>query len=82
MKEKYSVLRAILDQVYQSKTLEEAFAITEKLLIESPLRENEKQAMIRNAKSCASLVKLQQYCTNSFLKYENMGAHRFDRKEF
>ena len=73
MKEKQSVLRAILDLVYQSKTVEEAFAITEKLLLESPLRENEKQNMIRNAKGCASLVKLQQYITNSFIKYENLG---------
>ena len=82
MKEKHSVLRAILNQVYQAKTLEEAFAITEKLLLGSPLRENEKQAIIRNAEECTSLVRLQQYITNSWLKYEGMSSHRFDRKEF
>jgi len=73
-KEKKSVLRAILDDVYQSKTFDEAFAITEKLLTESKLHDNEKRVMILNAKGCVTLPRLQQYLTNSWLKYENLGV--------
>lgn len=75
-----SVLRAILDDVYTAKTLEAGLAIVEKLLVDSPVREEEKRLMILHAKGCQTLVKLQTYITNSFLKYEGMGVKH--RNEF
>ena len=75
-----SVLRAILDDVYTAKTLEAGLAIVEKLLVDSPVREEEKRLMILHAKGCPTLPKLQQYVTNSWLKFEGLGVRR--RNEF
>lgn len=76
MNTKRSVLRAILDQVYTSKSFEDALN-TVKTRLDDPtcvIHGAEKNLIIMRATDCLTLVKLQMYITNSFLKYEKMGC--------
>jgi hypothetical protein len=75
MKEKSSVLRAIIDKVYVAKTFEEGMAVVKEHL-ENPechIRPAEGRVIVIKANMCQSLPKLQQYLTNSFLKFEGLG---------
>ena len=75
MKDKKSVLRAILDGVYVAKSFEEGMKIVKDHL-ENPeciIRPAEGRVIVIKAQMCQSLPKLQQYITNSFLKFEGMG---------
>jgi len=72
---KKSVLRAILDDVYVAKNYDDAMlAIMNRLgdpncIIRGP----DAKLIVTKAQMCLSLPKLQQYITNSFLKFEGMG---------
>lgn len=76
MKDKKSVLRAIIDQVYVAKSFEEGMKVVKEHL-ENPeciIRPAEGRVIIIKAQQCdPSLSKLQQYLTNSWLKFEGMG---------
>jgi hypothetical protein len=74
MEHKVSDLRAIVQQVYKARTLEEG----EKIILEflqgptCQVRQDEKVRMTLRASQCSSLLKLQTYLTNSLLRYEGM----------
>jgi len=74
MNTKQSVLRDIMERVYDSKTYEDAMnAVNERL--NDPLcviRENEKRMILMKAKECVTLIALQTYITNSWLRFEGM----------
>ena len=75
MKDKKSVLRAILDGVYAAKSFEEGMKIMKEHL-ENPecaIRPAEGRVIVIKAQMCQTLPKLQQYATNSFLKFEGLG---------
>lgn len=72
--EKRSVLRAILDQVYECPSLALAQIIIKDHLEKSKLPQGFKDLMIRQATECETLIRLQTYITNSFLKYEKLGV--------
>ncbi len=75
MKDKKSVLRAIIDQVYVVKSFEEGMKIVKEHL-ENPecvIRPTEGRVIIIKAQMCQTLPKLQQYLTNSWFKFEGMG---------
>ena len=67
-----SSLRSILNDVYTSKSLEEA---SSKLTVyldsdTCAIRKTEARRIRIKASMCKSLLQLQQYVTNSFLKFE------------
>jgi len=74
--EKKSVLRAILTQVYECPSRDLALIIIKDHLEKSCLPQGFKDLMIRQATECETLLALQKYATNSFLKYEGMGTKR------
>ena len=76
MKDKKSVLRAIIDQVYVAKTFEDGMKIVKEHL-ENPecvIRPAEGRVIVIKAQMCQTLPKLQQYLTNSWFKFEGMGV--------
>jgi hypothetical protein len=75
-KSKVSVLRSIVNDIYVSKSFEEALATVFKHLDdpEVSIHDNERFLIKRKAELCGSLLALQKYITNSFLKYENMSV--------
>lgn len=77
--EKKSVLRAILTQVYECPSLALAQIIIKDHLENSHLPQGFKDLMIRQANECETLIGLQKYVTNSFLKFEGMGTKRHYR---
>jgi len=72
--EKRSVLRAILNQVYECPSRDLALIIVKDHLEKSNLPDGFKKLMIHQASECETLLALQKYVTNSFLKYENLGT--------
>lgn len=72
--EKKSVLRAIIDQVYECPSRDLALIIVKDHLEKSSLPQGFKDLMIRQAQGCETLIRLQTYITNSFLKYEMGGV--------
>jgi hypothetical protein len=76
MKDKRSALRAIIDTIYTSKTLEEALGVVEHHLNDADLRIDEysKNLMLVKSRACVSLVALQKYMTNSWFKFEGMST--------
>ncbi len=74
--EKRSVLRAILDQVYECPSRDLALIIVKDHLEKSKLPDGFKKLMIGQAEQCETLIALQKYITNSFLKYESNGVIR------
>ncbi len=70
-----SVLKAIMEDVYDASDFDTAITIVEEHLEQSEIRESEGRAILIKAKLCGpSLEKLQKYLTNSWLKYEGMSV--------
>ena len=74
--EKKSVLRSILNQVYECPSLNLAQVIIKDHLEKSNLPQGFKDLMIRQSNECETLIALQKYITNSYLKYESNGVIR------
>jgi len=74
--EKRSVLRAILDQVYECPSRDLALIIVKDHLEKSKLPDGFKKLMIHQASECETLVRLQTYITNSFLKFEGHSVNK------
>lgn len=74
MEAKISALRAIVQQVYVAKTLEEGAKIAVDFLNgpTCPIRAGEKHTMLTRVNGCPTLIKLQFFLTNSLLRYEGM----------
>ncbi|MEN6622936.1 MAG: hypothetical protein ABFD50_15480 [Smithella sp.] len=65
-----------MERVYDSKTFEEALnAVKERLNDPScVIHENEKRMILMKAEACITLINLQKYITNSWLRFEKMGV--------
>ena len=74
--EKRSVLRSILDQVYQCPSLDLAQIIIKDHLEKSKLPDGFKKLMIGQAEQCETLIALQKYITNSFLRFEGHSVNK------
>jgi hypothetical protein len=76
MKNKTSVLKAILDDVYVAGSFEDAMAVIQKRLDEpdSPIRDADKRMILIKSMQCQGLVSLQKYITNSYFKFSGMGV--------
>lgn len=76
MGSKRSALRGIMESVYEANNYDEALdrVIHHIESDECPIRESEGKMIITKARLCVSLVDLQKYVTNSWLKYEGMGV--------
>ncbi len=74
MNPKSSALRPILDKVFVAKDRDSALQIvTDHLTAEScPIRASERHIMLTQARQCPTLLSLQKYMTNSFLRFEGM----------
>jgi hypothetical protein len=74
MEAKASALRAIVQQIYVAKTLEEGAKIAVDFLKSPtcPIRASENHIMLQRVNGCPTLVKLQFFLTNSLLRYEGM----------
>ena len=70
-----SAFHHILNSVYESKNMDDAKKIVLDFLNDSdcPIRQNQRHLIKVNVERCSTLVKLQQYVTNSFLMYEGNG---------
>ena len=72
---KSSVLKEIMNDVYQSTDFDEALQIVKDSIEESSIRGTEGRVIVIKAVQCGpSLVNLQQYITNSYFKYEGLGV--------
>ena len=70
-----SVLKAIMEDIYAAEDFESALAIVKERLDTSEIRESEGRVIYIKAQGSApSLLKLQQYITNSWFKYEGMAV--------
>lgn len=76
MKNKTSVLKIILDQVFVSTSYEQALEIVKARLNESKINDRDKRLILITAKQCETLPKLQQYITNSYFKFSGMSVGR------
>lgn len=74
--EKRSVLRAILNQVYECPSRDLALIIVKDHLEKSNLPDGFKKLMIGQASECETLIRLQTYITNSFLKFEGYSVYK------
>lgn len=70
-----SAFHHILNSVYESKNMDDAKKIVLDFLNASdcPIRQNQRHLIKVNVERSLTLVKLQQYVTNSFLMYEGNG---------
>ena len=75
MKDKKSVLEAIMNDVFVAGSFEDAMNILNTRLDEpnSPIRDSDKHMIKVKANQCQSLIKLQQYLANSYLRFSGMG---------
>ena len=69
-----SVLNQCIQEIYISKTLNEAKDHMIRLLDTSKIKPNDKIKMIYELSKIKTLVKLQFYATNALLKYEGLGV--------
>ena len=78
MENKTSGLRPVLDSIYTAPNLEVAIGILDTYLKEPTcvIRASERAMMLIKAKQCDTLLRFQQYMTNSFLRYEGMSMNR------
>lgn len=77
MKTKTSVLKAIMEEIYTAPNYDIGMVTLRARLedADSPIRDGEKRMIMMKAQQCEpSLPKLQQYLTNSWLKFEGMGC--------
>lgn len=77
MKTKVSVLKEIMDKIYQSTDFDSALAIIKERMSDPQIsiHPEERRLIVLKAGLCMpSLVKLQQYVTNSYLKFSKMGV--------
>ena len=70
-----SVLKAIMEDVYDASDFDTAITMVEEHLEQSEIRESEGRTILIKSKGCApSLLNLQKYLTNSWLHYEGMSV--------
>jgi hypothetical protein len=77
MKKNISVLEKVIQDVYQSKTLEEAQNIMILFIESTKVKEIDKRKMLIEVKNSKSLTRLQFYATNSLFKFEGLGVGEF-----
>ena len=72
---KESTLRTILNDVFTSKTREEALCIINTFLDTNPkgIGKSNTYKMRIKAAQCSSLISVQTYVSNAFLKFEGLG---------
>ena len=71
---KQSVLREILNKVYEASSKEDALKIVTDYLNDPAcvIRQSQRKSMLVFANRCGTLISLQNYVTNSFLYFEGM----------
>jgi len=70
-----SIFQNVIDKFYQMTTIEEAKPfIIDFIKNNQIIRESEKRRIIMTASNIDDLMSLQQYITNSMLKYMGMGV--------
>jgi len=70
-----SVLKAIMEDVYEASDFDTAITIIEEHLEQSEMKDSDGRTILIKSKGCApSLLKLQTYITNSWLHYEGMSV--------
>ena len=75
MKNKSSILKSIMEDVYVSTSFDDALELVIEHIEASPISGDEGRKIINTAKQCGpSLTGLQTYITNSWFKYEGMGV--------
>ena len=68
-----SVLKAIMEDIYEASDFDTAVTMVEEHLETSKIKDSDGRTILIKAKGCApSLLKLQTYITNSWLHYEGM----------
>jgi len=76
MKHTTSHLRDILNQVFEAKSREDALAVVEKYLAleNCAIPRSQRYKITVRCNRCNTLISLQTYLSNSFLKYEGFAV--------
>lgn len=79
---KQSVLREILNKVYEASSKEDALKIVTDYLNDPAcvIRQSQRKSMLVFANRCGTLISLQNYVTNSFLYFEGNGVVKLGYK--
>jgi len=69
-KKKVSVLNRVVQEVFNSNTVDEARSLIQKCLESSKINDEDKQTMLDEIEHIETLEKIHQYIANAILAYE------------
>jgi hypothetical protein len=74
-----SIFEQISEQVFAMNNLSQAQKFITDFVNEKKINDKDKQSILRETLNARSLVRLQTYICNSFLKYEGMGVNQMNK---